>query len=1438
MLPLSPYRVGASPAQEPADERVVAPKPALPDWPALPEGPGQPRPLIRRTASGGLLRAPRAALERLAGLRADEPRPALPQPGTVASSGHDHDVLQGVEAAHGPLQVAPAGPAPELAPPVDDDVPLEEDHPLRRPELAGISLDHVFRDWCLPQSPAAGTEWSAPGLFIDQMGRDMGADVAHLLSRSFAEAGQGQPAGAGGEAPLLGSLRAYADRLSRDPEARKWLANVVSDADAACDARASVSLGTLVLAGFLQDMHDPATPPGQAVGTLVFYGAMKALEVQVRELVGPHGVPSAELLTAAFHTVQEDLHARGVPVPAVLARHNLTFQADDHLTEPAMNLARGLVEQCLGPADEAGPSDTFGTLPIRPVGTRLAQLLREHAGQECEQLLASRLAHRVGLALAPLDARMDALEEQLGAGTLAEADYLAGCNELKAGRRQAEDRVLAHTLNDALMGSGSTWSPQERPMSPKLGLRTVPVEPEPQEAAAKLTRSYSGTLRTPSLARPDTLEPSSLARGKSTPEPSSLPGFLVGGPWVRYEPLTAPPPPDGVPSLQQVAAEICRPGSAAARFDWSAPRLFVDHLGQDIGQAVAGLLAAGFAAVAQTPQAIVKGVRMPTALEALQGYMERLAVSAAVRHELAYDAARHWLGCPLPEAEAWSKLIIGNRLTVHNMEHAHGGDLADDVGFARLAAVASLSAAAAVPQLPHGGAAIRAAAEHLLEQGLQARGLPVPSARPFHPFDPRDTQLAAIIEETIDQVVGPYGEGRLPPAAIDLPRLPGPVLLQRLKDRWPDRPWVSMLLAPYLPKALAAAPAEAQAREAVYARAINVGMIGHGTMWQPLERPDGGKSLRQAMDSFCAPDSKAARFDWSTPGLFVCPRTGRDEARAVAGLLKAVAEQARIEPPVHVKGEALPSMMQMLQTIADCLADDARGPRRRQIFTRTASFTEEVLAHCLPEQRDPFVKLCIGSCLRDVAFMYLRETDDLGTAKLAGRALSAIGKEATSQARQQDSSLGEGAVAAILSRVSEELRARGLRVPPIFPSYPMDAPGVQGVRATVESAVQAAVRHFLEPDPAAGMTPGRHLLKSLGGGPSIRVFLDEELGPHLTTDLKAAGPSAAAKEDVYARAFDDALTGQGRMWKAARLGDGERLRNVVHAICAPGSVAAHFDWSAPGLLVNGRGQDMAHDVQRLLGYAELCTGEALPTEAGGRQVQTMGRLLHTLLNRLADDAQLRSLIAQQADELAAREGTPCDGEMAAKFHVGNCLHVLADEDIRQNDRRGTAKLAMLVLESVLASAGMDLPAFCDTYDQGIEGTVAMRRLVEEELRGCGLEVPCIFPNLSYEPKEADQIQQAVKDAAAWIVGPLQDAAQELPGGAAPPGGRGRQVLEQLLQAGLGLDTIEDRLGPHLRHALQQAQGDEEARKAVYARAIEDAVLGNGAMWRSPAPRAG
>jgi hypothetical protein len=367
-----------------------------------------------------------------------------------------------------PFQCAAAGyrqvpvVLPQPAPPRAEPDPAAEFELLRHPELAGIPLQDVLGKFCPSGSAAGQRDWSVPGLFLNSQRNDVAGDVAHLLMRAFSTA-ERQPAPAtgmraGGEAlSLMQSLQALAERLSTSEQDRRWLADLVTDANAACNSRVGVGLGALLLATRLQDLHRPGTVPADGLQTLLLYAAMREVEARISALLGQQAEPSAELLLTGFHHVQQFLQWEfRVPVPSVFPENILHDPADAAHLDTVRNTAEDLCKDLFRPYVDDSIRHPLDELKRLLPGERILDLLRRHGGDDFERFFHAHHGHDVSARAQGLDEKWEQLERDKMA--LTSKDYLARSEALKLEHREHENRVYSAAINRVMAGYGTGWS--------------------------------------------------------------------------------------------------------------------------------------------------------------------------------------------------------------------------------------------------------------------------------------------------------------------------------------------------------------------------------------------------------------------------------------------------------------------------------------------------------------------------------------------------------------------------------------------------------------------------------------------------------------------------------------------------------------------------------------------------------------------------------------------------------------------------------------------------------------------------------------------------------------------------------------------------------------------------------------------------------------------
>ncbi|MEF9388287.1 type III effector protein [Ralstonia solanacearum species complex bacterium KE056] len=330
---------------------------------------------------------------------------------------------------------------------------------LRRPELQGLPLDQVIKQFCGPDTAAARFDWNAPGLFVNTMGTDMTSEVSHILARAFAAART--PVGSS----LAPELRTYADNLASSADLRAALAQTAYEANAACDDRVGVRLGELMLAGIMHTIRDQAAEPRSVVGTLVLHAATRAMEQRISALLAqgrdPEAAtpsPSSELMLAGCHAVQAALIRRGMTVPN-LFREQL-FSMDDlrlHRNK-VVAAAEDIAAACCPPAASGAQA-----------GHAIAVFLERHGGEAATQILSTRLAHLTESLEARVQDKLEALDKKLEGPTdptepvMTEQGYREEADQLKQEYDTGVARVRAHAIAGALAGDDADWIAPEAP---------------------------------------------------------------------------------------------------------------------------------------------------------------------------------------------------------------------------------------------------------------------------------------------------------------------------------------------------------------------------------------------------------------------------------------------------------------------------------------------------------------------------------------------------------------------------------------------------------------------------------------------------------------------------------------------------------------------------------------------------------------------------------------------------------------------------------------------------------------------------------------------------------------------------------------------------------------------------------------------------------------
>jgi hypothetical protein len=306
---------------------------------------------------------------------------------------------------------------------------------LLRPELRDVPLDGVIKDFCEAESAAARFDWTAPGLFVTDMGSDVAADVSHVLARAvtIAETSAGSA--------TRPALREYIGNLAASAELRTELAKAVAEVNGRCDDRLSMGLGDLMLAGALHQARDPAAAPGDVVGTLVLHAATQAVVAGLTERVGDD--VSSEVLLAGCHGVQNALERCGIAVPRVFPPPYYTLDADILRHRREIHA----VEQQV--ASAAGWPPT----PGQPPGSGIVELLQRHGGEAVEEVLSARLRHLTDPLVAELADRIQVTGNSQW--STSEAQRVATATQHEYDTEVAA--IRARAIAGALAGCSDDW---------------------------------------------------------------------------------------------------------------------------------------------------------------------------------------------------------------------------------------------------------------------------------------------------------------------------------------------------------------------------------------------------------------------------------------------------------------------------------------------------------------------------------------------------------------------------------------------------------------------------------------------------------------------------------------------------------------------------------------------------------------------------------------------------------------------------------------------------------------------------------------------------------------------------------------------------------------------------------------------------------------------
>jgi hypothetical protein len=219
------------------------------------------------------------------------------------------------------------------------------------------------------------------------------------------------------------------------------------------------------------------------------------------------------------------------------------------------------------------------------------------------------------------------------------------------------------------------------------------------------------------------------------------------------------------PPLDRLVKEFCAPGSPASRFDWTAPRLFVDG-DNDMTAAVSRLLARALA-VARTPAGA-------DVAPALRRYADSLASSADLRASLALTVVDANAGC-----EDRLGVTLGGLMLASDMYRVRGPQAAPaDVVHTLVLHAATRAMDARMAQLPglqHGPSAeLLLAGYRAVQAALVGQGVAVPEVFPERLFLTLDVwrhqgRVAQFAREIADAATLPAAPGQ--PAGAGLAEL-------------------------------------------------------------------------------------------------------------------------------------------------------------------------------------------------------------------------------------------------------------------------------------------------------------------------------------------------------------------------------------------------------------------------------------------------------------------------------------------------------------------------------------------------------------------------------------------------------------------------------------------------------------------------------------------
>lgn len=325
---------------------------------------------------------------------------------------------------------------------------------LRRPDLAGQPLADVVGQLMANQlaQPAASFDWSKPGLFVNAMGQDMAAEVAHVLARTLDSAHRMQPADA---ARISANLAGLVNGLAQLPDLRTRLADTVSEANGQCQDRVGVSLGRLMMAQRMNECRAPDAAPEYVLDCLLLHAATNAASAFVHDIVGPDHEPSAELMLHAYYSVGVCMMDIGIKQGDLFPSPEFVDQTDvihyNEVHEWALALQADLVRPQLG--------------SLTLYAGAAVDLLTQHGGTEFQEIFSARLAHRIEPALAPLYARDELLRHQVATGQVEETEYLNQCQQMMQESQDIRWRVYETAVRSVVFGTSGVWDAPALPVA-------------------------------------------------------------------------------------------------------------------------------------------------------------------------------------------------------------------------------------------------------------------------------------------------------------------------------------------------------------------------------------------------------------------------------------------------------------------------------------------------------------------------------------------------------------------------------------------------------------------------------------------------------------------------------------------------------------------------------------------------------------------------------------------------------------------------------------------------------------------------------------------------------------------------------------------------------------------------------------------------------------